>query len=252
MYLSSPGIILRQTKIDGGRKMLELFTEKYGKISASAQADSKGKNRSALALKPFTYGNYQIFQGKNYYAVDKAETVKSFYGIGEDLDKYFQAGFVLELTDKLLPEGVPQPAIFSLLMEFFTELENRKSRYETLTLAYEFKVLRILGYFPEMSCCAICGSKENLKYFSISDGGIICENCRTKIADSEQVALIYKTNFDIVNTVEYLAYTPLSAFRKIALSSEIATELQKIARKYMEYHLDIHGLKSDSYMSGNI
>lgn len=60
MYAETEGIVLKQIKIPGGRRMLVIFTKRYGKISAGTYISEKGKNRAALALRPFTYGRYQI------------------------------------------------------------------------------------------------------------------------------------------------------------------------------------------------
>ena len=242
MHLSDEGIIFRQTKTGDGRRMILLFTKKYGKISVGAGAGERGKSRSSLALRPFTHGSYQIFQGRNYYNLDKAETIESYYSIGEDLDKYMYASYVLELTEKLIPEEVPQPGIFSLLIEFLAELSQRKKQYETLVLAYEVKVLRILGMFPELTACTSCGHKDNLHHFSVSSGGMVCDDCVKNQRDS----LIYSPKFDIVGILNYFALNSLRSFRKIALDDAVAGQLQTIIRDYISYHLDIGGLKSES------
>lgn len=251
MNLITEGIVFRQVKIASGRRMILLFTKKYGKISVGTNISEKGKTRASLALRPFTYGSYQIYEGRNYYNLDKADSIRSFYSIGEDLDKYVSAGYILELTEKVVPEGVPQPAVFQLLLEFMEEISERKGQYETLVLAMEIKLLRILGLYPKMDSCVRCGGSEELHSFSIPEGGMICRKCREKKTDSEQDSLIYDTKFDIVNVIEYFAEKPLKGFRKLALEKETADELQRIIRSYLEYHLDIGKLKSESMWNGS-
>ena len=109
MTIETEGIIFRQTKMVQGRRMILLFTKKYGKISVGSNVGDKGRSRTALALRPFTFGNYQIYEGRNYYELDRADAVTSYYGIGEDLDRYAAAAYALELTEKVVPEGLPQP-----------------------------------------------------------------------------------------------------------------------------------------------
>ena len=128
-------------------------------------------------MRPFTCGNYSIYKGRNYYNLDRVETLKSFYGIGEDLDKYMAASLALELTEKIVPEEVPQPRIFVLLLDFLNEIELRKQKYTTLLLAFETKLLFALGTFPRLDSCASCGSKERPEFFSVPDGGVICRRC---------------------------------------------------------------------------
>ena len=51
MYLNSEGIILRQREATGGRRMVLLFTKKYGKISAGMFDKRKsGKTSAARSI----------------------------------------------------------------------------------------------------------------------------------------------------------------------------------------------------------
>ena len=177
MHIDSRGIIFRQVKTTDMRRMLLIFTEKCGKLSVGTSLPEKNQKHASLALRPFTCGNYSIYKGRNYYNLDRVETLKSFYGIGEDLDKYMAASLALELTEKIVPEEVPQPRIFALLLDFLNEIELRKQKYTTLLLAFETKLLFALGTFPRLDSCASCGSKEKPEFFSVPDGGVICRRC---------------------------------------------------------------------------
>lgn len=177
MHIDSRGIIFRQVKTTDMRRMLLIFTEKCGKLSVGTSLPEKNQKHASLALRPFTCGNYSIYKGRNYYNLDSVETLKSFYGIGEDLDKYMAASLALELTEKIVPEEVPQPRIFALLLDFLNEIELRKQKHTTLLLAFETKLLFALGTFPRLDSCASCGSKERPEFFSVPDGGVICRRC---------------------------------------------------------------------------
>lgn len=177
MHIDSRGIIFRQVKTTDMRRMLLIFTEKCGKLSVGTSLPEKNQKHVSLALRPFTCGNYSIYKGRNYYNLDRVETLKSFYGIGEDLDKYMAASLALELTEKIVPEEVPQPRIFALLLDFLNEMELRKQKHTTLLLAFETKLLFALGTFPRLDSCASCGSKEKPEFFSVPDGGVICRRC---------------------------------------------------------------------------
>src|SRR5699024_3711176 len=99
----------------------------------------KGKSRSSLAIKPFTYGRYELFKSRDSYNINSAETIKSYYAIGEDVDKYMNGAYVLEFTERVLEEGVPSFGIFNLLLDFFDILETRDKGIGTLVLAYQTK-----------------------------------------------------------------------------------------------------------------
>lgn len=245
MTFNTEGIIFRQTRMVQGRKMILLFTKDRGKISVGSNIGEKGRSKSALALRPFTYGSYQIFEGRNYYELDRADAITSYYAIGEDLDRYAAASFILELTEKVVPEGLPQPAVFSMLIEFLEELEQRKKKYLTLVLAYEIKLLGLLGAFPEMGQCTSCGRKDGLGFFSVEDGGMLCRECAERLTANGHEALIFHTEFDIVDVIRYFSNNSLRSFSGVALSDSVSAELQRIIRAYIDYHFDLGKMKSD-------
>ena len=259
MLLTTDGIVMKHIKASGGRNMLLIFTKKYGKISVGTGSSIRNnRSKSALAVRPFTLGKYEIFQNRQYYNYNSGEVKRSFFSFGEDLDKYMAASYVLELTDKALPEGVPEPRLFNALEDFMVTLEGRSKKALTLILAYEIKMLDILGTPPVMNRCTCCGSKENLEFFSVGDGGMICRKCaedkrsethKYKEGDRPQ-PLIYKANFDIVNIVEFFLKTPVTAFSNLALIEEDADRLQRIIREYLSFHQNIGKLKSEAILNG--
>lgn len=208
MYIQTEGIILRQVKTVNARRMISIFSKNYGKISCGTNITEGGKNKTALALRPFTYGRYELFKNKDSYNIQAAETIKSYYGIGEDIDKYMAASFALELTDLVLLEGEAQPNTFLLLKEFFEVLEKRKTAYQTLVIAYELKLLKLQG-------------------LTASDG------------------LKSKTSADIIEALKYMEVHKLLELEKLALKADTEKVIKDLLKEYFSYHLGIDHLKSE-------
>ena len=77
MITDTEGIVLRQTKTVNGRRMVLLFSRKLGKISLGTGVAEGGRNKSALAIRPFTYGRYEIFKGRDSYNLNGGQVIKS-------------------------------------------------------------------------------------------------------------------------------------------------------------------------------
>lgn len=247
MYTDTEGIILKQTKTVNGRRMILMFSKRFGKISAGTGISEKGRSKTALAMRPFTYGRYDLYKNRDQYNINGAEVLKSYYRIGEDVDKYMCCSYVLELTEKVLAEGQPAPELFTLLLDFFDVIEGRSKKHQTVLLAYEVKLLQRLGIISDMTACVCCGeplSEEQLQ-FSVKDGGFLCGKCRKQEIVND--GLIYEVNFAIVSIVQYLMRNPLVAFRKLAIQPEVQAVLTAILKSYMGYHLDIGKLKSEGF-----
>jgi len=245
LLTDTEGIVLRQVKTSYGRRIILLFTRKYGKISAGTNIGERGKSKSSLALRPFTYGRYELFKNRENYNINTAEALKSYYKIGENVDKYMSGAYVLEFTEKILSEEVPAPGVFFLLNEFFEMLEKREKGIGTLVLAYQANVLKYMGVMPELDRCVICGAESKAAKFSVEEGGIICSNCAQIIENSQPHKLIYDVEFGIVDILRFFTSNPLKNLENLALKEDAGKLLQKIIREYAAYHLDASDLKSE-------
>lgn len=243
MIINSEGIVLRQRKIANNRRMIVLFSKRYGKLSAGTSINEKSKSKSALALRPFTYAEYDIFKGRETYSINSSQVIKSFYSIGEDVDRFLTASICIEYLDKVLAEGQPAPKLFDLSLGFLESISQAGKSAETLLLAYIYKSLKLLGVAPEISCCVNCGKRlddfgkeSGYKSFSVTSGGIICDEC-AKEEKTDANALIYKPSFDIISVFVYFDSKPLKTFEKIDLKPEVLKQVRAILTEYVDMYL---------------
>ena len=247
MHEETEGIVLKQIKALNGRRMILLFSKKYGKISAGTSISERAKSRPALALRPFTHGRYGIYKTAGAYHINSAEVVKAYYKIGEDIEKYMCASYILEFTEKLLPENMPSPEIFKLLLDFFGIMEKRKKKYMTVVIAFQLKAIQHMGLEPEINQCIHCGKQEGLVFFGVKEGGALCGGCRNIIVSGEN-ALLYNIDFDIIAILKYFFGNGLKSMENIALDEKIVAKLRVIINDYAAYHLDIKGIKSEEFL----
>lgn len=248
MIINAEGIVLRQRKIANNRRMIVLFTKQYGKLSAGTSVNEKSRSKAALALRPFTYAEYDIFKGREAYSINSAQVNKSFYSIGEDIDRFMNASAFIEYLDKVLEEGAPAPKLFELSLEFLQSVSECSSGPDTLLYAFMVKSFRLLGVAPELGCCVNCGKeldrfREGFKYFSVPDGGIICPEC-AKEEKRAHDSLIYRPRFDIISMLRYFESKPLKTFEKVDLKHEVRNEVREIISEYTKRYLGVDVLMS--------
>ncbi len=253
MLITTEGIVLKQRKIAGNRRLIVIFTKKYGKITAGTSINEKGRSKAALALRPFTHAEYDIFKGRDSYSLNNAQAIRSYYSIGEDLDRFMVASRFIEYLDAVLEEGEARPKLFEMSIEFLESLTHAESNFKTLLYAFIIKALRLQGIMPELGCCADCGKPLADMYrerepkpllFSVNAGGIVCGDCaeqEKKNGDS----LIFAPSFDIVNVVRYFIDKPISHFEKIVLKPKISEELGIIVSRYITYYLGVNVLEGE-------
>ena len=251
MVITAEGIVLRQRKIANNRRMIVLFTKQYGKISAGTSVNEKSRSKAALALRPFTYAEYDIFRGREAYSINSAQAKKSFYSIGEDIERFMAASAFIEYLDKVLGEEEPMPKLYELALSFLESVSKSRSSAETLLFAFIVKSLRLLGVAPELSCCVGCGKSpsefggDGFRSFSVTGGGIICPDC----AEQEKTtpdSLIYQPSFDIITVFGYFDSRPLATFEKVDLKPEVAGLVRDILAEYTGRYLGVDVLRTST------
>lgn len=219
MYVETDGIVLRQVKTLNGRRMLSILTRKFGKISAGSSLTERSRGKSALATRPFTHGRYELYKNRDQYSLSSAETLRSFYGIGEDVDKFMAASFILEYSDKIAEEGLPNTELFKLLADFLELMEKREKRHGTLVCGFMLRSFEIMGVGIDFT--------ED----DIDKGG-----------------LIFKPESDIVGAMEYMAGHELKNLENLALGQEHCDRILRFCEKYAAYHLETGELKSKDFL----
>lgn len=89
------------------------------------------------------------------------------------------ATYVCELLDKATEERQPNPYLYELTFQILRDI-NEGYDPQILTQIYEMKMLPVLGLYPTMDKCAICGETTGHFDFSTSSNGIICHRCFEK------------------------------------------------------------------------
>ena len=248
MRTEAEGIVLRRRKINEKTQIITLFTREFGKISAGTNL-SEGRKRNQPALHAFTYGRYELNKTRDNFFINKAETVKSYYLLAENPDKFFHASYVLEFTAKVLEEGCQELGVYNALKDFLAMLEKRDKGIGTIVLAYQTKVIKYMGHEPRLDACAMCG-KDNKPYkFSIEAVGVICQECYEEAlkqgARTLDPALIYDLKFDIVSVLKFFATKPIRSLENVALKDDAGKQLQTILRAYASHYLEASDLKSE-------
>lgn len=251
MLTTAEGIVLKQRKIAGNRRMIVIFTRRFGKISAGTSLNEKSRNKAALALRPFTYAEYDFFKGRETYNINSASVRKSYYSIGEDLNRFMTASVFIDYLDKILQEEEPMPGLYDLAMEFLDVISVTRGKGDTLLYAFIVKSFRMLGIMPELKCCVNCGKpaaefgyddaglpqgNRRFKQFSVSSGGIICGDCAERENETED-ALLYRPSFDIIDVLSYFSSRPLETFGKAVLKKEISESIRTILSDYTRLYL---------------
>lgn len=182
------GIVIKTQDYSESHKIVTIYSNKLGKISAIARGAKKPKSRMAAVTQPFILGEFFIYINSGLSTIQQGDVVDSLRFIREDIIKTAYAAYIVELTDKLVDSHLPDKYLFDQLYQTLSWIaEHDEVDADIPMMMYELKLFAKGGFAPTVNKCVSCGRKDTPLYFSIAEGGLLCSRCNH--IDSEAVML---------------------------------------------------------------
>lgn len=217
----SKAVIIKTQDYKENDKLVWLYTEKFGKITAIVRGAKKSKSKFLSLTLPLCYGEYLLYKGKNLYNIQEGKILNSFQGLLDNLDKLTYSSYLCELIDIACTDGEVNENIFRNLVTTLYLLNTDALDYEVLVRAFEIKLLRSTGYSLNLENCSICGKKiSSSNYVSLSHYGGVCDEC-----PKEHGLYISKGTY---NSFKFLINMNMDKLYRLNLTSEIKKEIEKV------------------------
>ncbi|GAA0602220.1 DNA repair protein RecO [Virgibacillus siamensis] len=171
------GIVLKTQDYSETHKIVTIFTNKLGKISAIARGAKKPKSRMAAVTQPFILGEFFVYVSSGLSTIQQGEIIQSHRVIREDIVKTAYTAYIAELTDKLVDPKSPDIYLYKQLCQTLDWISGHETA-EVPIMMYEFKLFAKGGFAPIVDRCANCGRMEAPFSFSVIEGGLLCRRCR--------------------------------------------------------------------------
>jgi DNA repair protein RecO (recombination protein O) len=220
------GIVLRTWRLGESDRIVNLLTERHGKVRAVVKGVRKTKSRFGARLEPMVHCSLLFYEGRELDIVTQAEVVEFFRPVREDLGRLAKAASLLEATDQLCQERHANPRLFLMLLGGLRALSAHDA--PLLVPAFFLKLLSTEGFHPLLDECAGCGDRYGLASFDLAQGGVLCGSCSVRGEPISPPAL------DLVRRV-------LGGDLAGALStpaSPAVIEVERLATRAMEHHLE--------------
>jgi len=184
----SKGIVLRSIRYGEADRILDLYTQDIGLVSAIAKGIRRTKSRFGARLEPLTCVDFIAYQGRTLHTVTQAEVLRSFHGVRESLARFEVAAGMVRFVRALSGGDEADRRIFNLLYHGLDSLENRDAGFGAVEAAFGLKLSMLAGYAPQLDACIGCDTMpdetEGRLYFAPSLGGVLCAECRMGSADA--------------------------------------------------------------------
>ncbi len=178
----SRGIVLRSIRYGEADRIMDLYTSDAGLVSAIAKGIRRTRSRFGARLEPLSCVEFAAYGGRSLDTITQAETLRSFHGTRENLDRLESAGRMARDVRALSGGDEADRRVFNLLYHALDALESRDEALGVVETAFGMKLAMLAGYAPQLEECLSCSADpeaaEGLAYFAPALGGLLCEECR--------------------------------------------------------------------------
>ncbi len=224
------GMVLTAMPISDYDKRITILTKERGKITAFARGARRPNSQLLAATNPFSFGEFELFEGKSAYNLTKASIHNYFRELASDVDAAYLGFYFLEFAEFYCQENNDEVEMLKLLYQSLRALESPVYDRRLVRAIFELKAMTINGEGPNVFSCMQCQNKENLLFFSVPRGGIFCDRCKNGV---HGIVILDSTRY----TLQYIVSSRVEKLFSFAVSAEVLEELTRIAKEYISHYV---------------
>lgn len=249
MHNDVKGLVLRTTDINESDRMVTIYTEQMGIISAMAKGARSLKSRKMSSTMQFCYGSFVIYTQGDRSWIKEASLIESFFEIRNSIEGLALAGYVVEvLADVGTAEG--DKDLLRLALNSLYAISKGRISLDIIKGAFEIRAASLLGFMPDIISCSDCGEREGEFFFDIMAGAIECRKCHEK-HDAIGVPLSFEHESHIIclltpgakDALSYSILAPLEKLFSFVVAGDDLRFFSIAAEEYLVNHLE-RGFKS--------
>lgn len=229
--INAKGVIIKQTDYGEGHRMLSVFTEEFGIIKAVSYGVKKSKSKAAASSQFLCYGDFDFYKSVNrdILTVNNIDVVDGFYPVSEDIEKLALCNYLSDITYELLGTANPDERILHLFLNAVYALSYKNESLEKVKTVYEWKLMSVGGYAPNMMCCTECQNSSVIA-FDTARGGMVCNSCMGK--DSVKISR------GVYRAISYIVSCDDKKMLSFRADDELLKTLNEISEKYIYSQTD--------------
>ena len=215
------GVVIKTKEFKENDKLVWLYTEKFGKVTAIAKGAKKSKSRLFALTLPLCYADYVLFKGKSLFNLQEGKMENSFQGLLSNLDKLTYSSYICELIDICVEDAESNKELYRYFITCLYLLNTDALDYEMLIRSFELKLLKSTGYGLNLDQCVSCRKKLTVSnYISLAHFGGVCEDC-----ERNHGIYISKPAY---NALRFLNNTEMDKVYRLNINSDVKKDVCKV------------------------
>ena len=225
-------------------QIVYFLTRDNGVVHLLAKGTKRKKSKTGGAID-------MLSEGELLYTKKDSDTLGTLMEFSEsvsrselrnDAMRLNVALYALELAYSMLPEGLAQPEVFTLLSNTLRRLAEKDSPRDAVLAWFQWRLLRYVGLLGGLDACVSCGmsvadiARDGEVFFTSRHGGLLCSHCLAPGGEKHQA------DKNVLGALAALAAA--EAGKKVLMPPNQAATVTKL----LDYHIS-HQLGKQLKMS---
>lgn len=237
MRFTTDALVIKEMKVGESDRLVTLLTKEYGVIKAFAAGAKNIKSKKAAATGLLSYSSVTILKKNDTYKIYEATPIKIFFGAGSDILHLALSQYFCELSLVLAPGEDDCEEFLRIILNSLHFLTAEKRNCELIKAITELRIASLTGYMPDLVACENCSEFEaDVMYFRVSDGHIICGNCKNEVG-------LIPIDRTCLTAMRHIVYSKLNSLYSFDIPDEAAKRLSALTGKYIITQTD-HNFKT--------
>lgn len=237
------GMVLNVMPIGENDKRITLLTKERGKITAFARGARRPNSPLLAATSPFSFGQFEVYEGRSSYMVIKVSISNYFRELATDYLAAYYGFYFLEVADYCCQENNDEREMLKLVYQSLRALESAAFDNRLVRVVFELKALAVNGEGPNVFSCIRCRRNDELTFFSVKRGGMLCKDCgRGAQKESGKGEIpgnidLFETGDSVLYTMQYIISAAIEKLYTFSVSPPVLFMLQQIVKEYRARYL---------------
>jgi DNA repair protein RecO (recombination protein O) len=240
-------IVLRTLDLGESDRIVRLLTPASGRVGAIAKGARRSVRRFPGTLDLFNRLRVQVDRrGRGMARLEQATLLHAFPALRRDARRFALACYLVEVVDRLAPEGgVPRDAarLFAFARDALSAVEVLEPDARTRVLL-ELRALDALGLRPELRRCVRCGREPppaDRVAFHVAEGGLLCGGCAARAEGLLQV------HPGTLRALEQALHFDLRRLERLGLGRVALVEARALLARFQRFHVGVE-LRSERFL----
>jgi DNA repair protein RecO (recombination protein O) len=246
--IQTEALILRAVDFGESDRILHLLIPDSGRLTVIAKGARRSVRRFAGTLDLFNHLRVQVDLRRptTMARLDQARLIESFDALRVDPARFGLGCYLLELFDRLAPDGgnrSDMQRLFRFALDALRAIAAQPPSPRVRTLL-EQRALDALGLRPELRHCVRCGGTTGPGAqvdFHVADGGPVCSACAARLDG------LLRVHLGTLRALEQGLRFDFDRLDRLAMGARTVAEAQRLMSRFQRFHVGVE-LRSERFL----